>query len=48
MVALEPHIFGLGRMMEVYHQPFGEAQVFHSRCEALHWIGIEEVKTSGA
>jgi hypothetical protein len=48
MVAPEPHIFGLGRMMEVYHQPFGEAQVFRSRHEALQWIGIEEVKTSGA
>ena len=48
VVAIEPHIFGLGRMMEIYHQPFGDAQVFHSHREALEWIGIEETKTSGA
>ena len=48
IVALKPHIFGLGRMMEVYHHPFGEIQVFHSVPEALRWIGIEEAKTSGA
>ena len=47
-VAIKPHILGLGRMMEIYHQPFGDVQVFHSNHEALEWIGIEEAKTSGA
>ena len=47
-VAIEPHIFGLGRLMEAYHEPFGDAQVFHSKDEALEWIGIEEAKTSRA
>src|SRR5215831_5832518 len=41
-VAIEPHIFGLGRMMEAYHHPLSETQVFRSLREALEWIGIEE------
>ena len=47
-VATKPYIFGLGRLMEIYHQPFGDGQVFHSKDEALEWIGIEEAKTSRA
>jgi hypothetical protein len=36
-VATEPHIFGLGRMMEIYHErlKYADAQVFHSMNEAL-------------
>jgi len=37
-VATKPHIFGLGRMMEVYHEPLGEIQVFYSMDEALMWL----------
>ena len=37
-VATKPHIFGLGRMMEVYHEPLGEVQVFYSMAEALKWL----------
>jgi hypothetical protein len=48
IIANEPHLFGLGRMMQVYHHPFGEIQVFRSVREGSEWIGIEEAKTSGA
>ena len=37
-VATKPHIFGLARMMEVYHEPLGEVQVFYSMDEALKWL----------
>ena len=37
-VATEPHIFGLGRMMEVYHEHLGNVQVFYSMDEALKWL----------
>ena len=37
-VATKPHIFGLARMMEVYHEPLGEVQVFYSMDEALEWL----------
>ena len=40
-VATEPHIFGLGRMMEIYHEHLGNAQVFDSMDEALKWLGRE-------
>jgi hypothetical protein len=40
IVASQPHIFGLSRMMEVYHQVVGaEVQVFYSMDEALNWLG---------
>jgi hypothetical protein len=40
IVASQPHIFGVGRMMEVYHQVIGaEVQVFYSMDEALEWLG---------
>jgi hypothetical protein len=43
-LAVEPHIYGLGRMMEVYHERLGYAdvQVFYSRDEALKWLEREE------
>jgi hypothetical protein len=37
IVASQPHIFGVGRIMEVYHQGVGgEIQVFYSMDEALN------------
>ena len=41
-VATEPHIFGLGRMMAIYHELLGSAQVFNSMDEALKWLKREE------
>jgi hypothetical protein len=40
LVAAKPHIYGLGRMMQVYHLELGysEVQVFHSLGEALSWL----------
>jgi hypothetical protein len=39
-VAIKPHIFGLGRMMAIYHAGFGlaDAEVFYSMDEALKWL----------
>ena len=39
-VAVKPHIFGLGRMMEIYHEDLGyaEVEVFYSMDEALKWL----------
>jgi hypothetical protein len=44
IVATEPHIFGLGRMMEIYHEPLGYVQVFYSMDKAVKWIEREEDK----
>jgi hypothetical protein len=38
IVANQPHIFGLGRMMEVYHESLAPVQVFYSMEEALNWL----------
>ena len=39
-VAVKPHIYGLGRMMEIYHVRLGYAhvEVFYSMAEALCWL----------
>ena len=39
-VAIKPHIFGLGRMMEIYHESLGYAdcQVFYSMDQAFNWL----------
>jgi hypothetical protein len=39
-IAVKPHIFGLGRMMEIYHEELGYAdvEVFYSMDEALKWL----------
>jgi hypothetical protein len=39
-VATEPHIFGLGRMMEINRdgQGYAEIQIFYSMDEALKWL----------
>jgi hypothetical protein len=45
-VATEPHIFGLGRMMEIYREGlvYAAMQVFYSMDEALKWLGREDEK----
>jgi len=44
IVATKPHIFGLGRMVEIYHEnlEYAEVEVFYSMDEALKWLGGEE------
>jgi hypothetical protein len=39
-VATEPHIFGLGRMMEIYREglEYADVHVFYSMDEALKWL----------
>jgi hypothetical protein len=39
-VATVPHIYGLGRMMEVYHEDleYADVHVFYSMDEALKWL----------
>jgi hypothetical protein len=43
-VATKPHIFGLGRMMQIYHEDLGYADVhvFYSINEALEWLKRRE------
>ena len=43
-VATRPEIFGMARLMEVYHEAHdqGTVRVFHRRDEALKWLGIPE------
>ena len=43
-VATMPHIYGLGRMMEVYHEDleYADIQVFYSMDEALKWLGRDQ------
>jgi hypothetical protein len=43
-VAKSPHIFGMGRLMEVYHEQHAEVEVhiFDDRDAALKWLGIEQ------
>ena len=45
-VATAPHIFGLGRMMEVYHEglEYAEVEVFYSMIDALMWLERPEGK----
>lgn len=45
-IATKPHIFGLGRMMEIYHENLGYADVhvFYSMDEALKWLERGEEK----
>jgi hypothetical protein len=44
-VATEPHIFGLGRMMEIYRegQRYADVHVFYTMGEAVKWL--ERVET---
>jgi hypothetical protein len=46
IVAAEPHIFSVARMVEIYHEDVGheEVKVFCSMNEALKWLGREEEK----
>jgi hypothetical protein len=47
-VAVKPHIFGLGRMMEIYHTDLGYAKVrvTDSMQEALNWLGVSSSKAT--
>jgi hypothetical protein len=40
IVAVKPHIYGLARMAEVYHEDleYAEVEVFYSMDEALKWL----------
>ena len=45
LVASSPEVFGMGRLMEIYHEMAGgraETGIFYDRDEALKWLGIEE------
>jgi hypothetical protein len=46
-VATVPHIYGLGRMMKVYHEDleYAAVQVFYSMDEALKWLERDQEKT---
>ena len=46
-VASEPHVFGLGRMMEIFRDDRGyaEVQVFYSMSEALTWLETKRKET---
>jgi hypothetical protein len=39
IVASQAHIYGVGRMMQVYHEKLAELHVFYSMEEALDWLG---------
>jgi hypothetical protein len=39
IIATQAHIFGLGRMMQVYHESLAQVRVFYSMEEALNWLG---------
>jgi hypothetical protein len=45
-VASKTHVFGLGRMMEIYRDglAYAEVEVFYSMDEALKWLKREEAK----
>ena len=41
-VAIKPDIYGLGRLMQMYHEQLAEAHVFGDRYSALKWLGLNE------
>ena len=40
-VAIKPDIYGLGRLMQIYHERLADARVFNDRNEALKWLGLD-------
>jgi len=45
LVASSPEVFGMGRLMETYHEMAGgraETRIFYDRDEALKWLVVEE------
>ena len=42
--ATSPHIFGMGRLMEVYHKQHAEVDVhiFNDRAAALKWLELKQ------
>lgn len=44
VIATNPDVFGMGRMMDVYHSMATGRQnlrVFYDRASALQWLGVE-------
>ena len=41
-VAIKPDIYGLGRLMQIYHERLADAHVFNDRDSALKWLGLAE------
>jgi len=44
-VASKPAIYGMGRLMQIYHERYAQVHIFYDRNSALEWLGIE--KNSG-
>jgi hypothetical protein len=45
LVASRPEIYGMGRLLEVYHEMAGgqaETHIFYDRDEAMKWLGVKE------
>jgi len=40
-LAVSPSIFGMGRLMEVYHHEQSQIYVFYDLRSALKWLGVE-------
>ena len=46
VIAINPEIFGMGRMMDVYHAMAtgrDKVRVFYDRESALRWLGLESL-----
>ncbi len=41
-VAIKADIYGLGRLMQIYHEQLADAHVFNDRDSALKWLGVDE------
>ena len=41
-VATKPAVFGLGRVMEVYHERQALVRIFYDHRSALEWLGLKE------
>jgi len=41
-VASMPGVYGMGRLMQVYHERNAQVDVFYDRDSALKWLGIEQ------
>jgi hypothetical protein len=47
IVTTVPHVYGIGRMMEIFHEDLGlsEVELFHSLDEAFKWLEQEHPAT---
>jgi len=41
-VATRPALYGMGRLMEAYHEGRSRVRIFYNRDEALKWLGITD------